>query len=83
MKRTITEQVTKEVDFEVPCYRTDNLCRIGKVYSEEKCLMVTYLNGHEAIANQAMQLAFSQRFVDSTEEEFLEKFDEVLSILNK
>lgn len=83
MKRTITEQVTKDVDFEVPCYRTDNLCHIGKVYSDKEFIMITYLKGHEAISNVDISLAFGERTVETTEEEFLEKFDEVLSILNK
>ena len=82
MKITIekTETVKTEVEIKLPYYRKTN-CHYLKVYSETKCLQVCQLEGYMGIEQARIGLAFGKGTVDSTEEEFLAKWDEVYYLL--
>lgn len=84
MKRTITETVTKEVEFELPHYRTDNICHIYKVYSDSESIQVCYATDYYGISHRPNMIsAFGNETIETTEEEFLLKFDEVYHNLLK
>ena len=78
MKLTIEKiETTKtEVEIVLPHYRRTTVCYF-KVYSETKCLQVTDSEGWYQICQSPASLAFCKESTESTEDEFLEKFDEV------
>lgn len=77
MKFTI-EKTTKEaieVEISLPCYRK-GICHYYKIYSENKCIQVTDIEGWFGISLHPTFLALNNT-TDSSEEEFLLIFDKI------
>ena len=80
-----TNPVFEEVELELPAYRKskDARCHFAKVFSEDKCLWVTVpdLIGI-SIEICASRIAMESNYIDCTEAEFTEAYEEVQAKLN-
>jgi len=80
MKITITKTVEETHDIELPAYRK-NSCHYFKIVSETEAVLVcTYPNG-ESIATSTTSSALSLAPLESSEEEFYLKFNEIATKL--
>jgi uncharacterized protein YpbB len=80
MKIKITETLTREVEIELPSYKKSN-CHFWKIYSEEKAICVTNLEGYYEIGEQTIQVALKSGDEESNEEEFNEAFERIFNKL--
>lgn len=76
MKLKFKETITKEVEIALPHFMKSN-CHFYKVYSEEKCIQVTDLDGNYQIQQAHSGLAFLDGQVEATAEEFKDAFERV------
>jgi len=85
MKKTITETVSREIDIELPAYRTDGSCHWYKVISETQAIAV-YLSNHghggTVDIHNTISIAFGSLTKDITENEFNEKFNAAMQLLH-
>ena len=77
--------VFEEIELELPAYRKskDAKCHFAKVFSEDKCLWVTVTDlVGLSIEICSSNIAMEPNYIDCTEAEFAEAFEEVQSKLN-
>ena len=75
-----TNPVFEEVEITLPAYRKskDARCHFAKVFSENKCLWVTVADlVGLSIEICASSIAMESNYIDCTEAEFTEAFEEV------
>ena len=80
MKITITKTIQETHELELPAYRK-NICYYYKIISEEQAVQVCYAKDSEAIAVNYTSIALKCDEVGN-QEEFEEKFNEVMQLLN-
>jgi hypothetical protein len=82
MKITISKTIQETHDLELPAYRK-NSCHYFKIISETEAILVcTYPNGeHISISNTSSALSLAP--LESSEEEFDLKFNEVFTLISE
>jgi hypothetical protein len=82
MKITISKTIQETHELELPAYRK-NSCHYFKIVSETEAVLVcTYPNGeHISISNTSSALSLAP--LESTQEEFDTKFNEVFTLISE
>ena len=78
-EKTITEKT--EVEITLPCYRTDNICNVYKVYSETECLKVCYSSYYPGVEINPIAVAFGKSAIECTKHDYDVKFEEICNLL--
>jgi hypothetical protein len=82
MKITISKTIQETHEVELPAYRK-NSCHYFKIVSETEAVLVcTYLGG-ESIATSRTSSALSLAPLESSQEEFDTKFNEVFTLISE
>lgn len=82
MKIKVNKTIAKEIEVRVPSYFT-NSCHTYKIFSEQNCIQVTDLKGHEAIGVHDICLPFNLNGRKEVDEQFyLDKLDNVLKVIS-
>jgi hypothetical protein len=82
MKITISKTIEESHELELPAYRK-NSCHYFKIVSETQAVLVcTYPNG-ESIATSTTSSALSLAPLESSQEEFDLKFNEVFTLISE
>jgi hypothetical protein len=82
MKITISKTIQETHELELPAYRK-NSCHYFKIVSETEAVLVcTYKNG-ESIATSSTSSALSLAPLESSQEEFDAKFNQVFTLISE
>jgi hypothetical protein len=82
MKITITKTIQETHELELPAYRKTS-CHYYKIVSETTSVMVCDLDKYESISISSADSALRLATIESNQEEFDAKLNEVVDILKK
>ena len=81
MKITIKREVEETHELELPAYRK-NSCHYYNILSETCSIMVCTLNNYETISRSTAASAIKLAPLESTKDEFYEKFNEIMALID-
>jgi hypothetical protein len=81
MKITVEKTITETHELELPAFRK-NSCHYYKILSETCSIMVCTLDKYETISRSTAASALRLAPLESNKEEFIDKFNEVMELLD-